>query len=191
MRVARQAAPRLVGPRPPENLHQPRGARRLPLDLGGDQPGLAVGIGVISAEDQTAVEPARLVEPLEVVPVPGDQDPPHPCRVVQDGVVGDAPVRPPGLLGCEDVVPEPPQGQGHVVVNVLVRLTSQWQEVRVPWDHFRHFAHWAGPDSRGRPGDLFHPENLSAVNLCFGAWLFPATAERRHAVEIESICLDR
>ena len=72
-----------------------------------------------------------------------------------------------------------------------IPLTGDWQEVRVPWDRFRHFAQWAGPADRGRPGDRFHPENLNALNVCFGAWLFPETADRPHAVEIEGIWLDR
>ncbi len=72
-----------------------------------------------------------------------------------------------------------------------IPLTGDWQEVRVPWDRFRHFAHWAGPADRGRPGDRFHPENLSALNVCFGAWLFPQTADHPHAVEIEGLWLDR
>ncbi len=73
----------------------------------------------------------------------------------------------------------------------IVPLTGDWQEVRVPWDRFRHFTHWAGPADRGRPGDRFHPENLNALNVCFGAWLFPKTADRPHAVEIKGIWLDR
>ncbi|MGC8644434.1 MAG: hypothetical protein ACP5XB_31610 [Isosphaeraceae bacterium] len=72
-----------------------------------------------------------------------------------------------------------------------IPLTGDWQDVRVPWDRFRHFAHWAGPADRGSPGDHFHVETLSALNVCFGAWLFPKTADRPHAIEIENIWLDR
>lgn len=72
-----------------------------------------------------------------------------------------------------------------------VPLTSDWQDVRVPWERFRHFAHWAGPAHRGGPGDRFHPENLVALNVCFGSWLFPGAADHPHAIEIEGIWLDR
>ncbi len=72
-----------------------------------------------------------------------------------------------------------------------IPLTHDWREVRVPWERFRHFAHWSGPADRGRASDRFHPENLSALNVCFGAWLFPKHADRPQAIEIESIWLDR
>jgi hypothetical protein len=69
MRVVREAAAGLIDPHAPEDLHQPGGSFRLPLDHGLDQAGRVVGVGVVPAEHQPAVELARLVKALEVVPV--------------------------------------------------------------------------------------------------------------------------
>jgi hypothetical protein len=67
-------------------------------------------------------------------------------------------------------------------------LTTDWRDVRVPLTSLRHFAHWAGnPPGRGGADDRLHPREISSVNVCFGAWLYPDHAAEPHTVEIESI----
>jgi len=67
-------------------------------------------------------------------------------------------------------------------------LTTNWRDVRVPLTSLRHFAHWAGnPPGRGGTDDHLHPSEISSVNVCFGAWLYPAHAAEPHSIEIESI----
>jgi hypothetical protein len=71
-----------------------------------------------------------------------------------------------------------------------VPLKTEWQEIRLPLSTLRHFAHWGtSPQGRGSVDDRFRPENVAAVNICFGAWLFPQHASEQHIVEIEEIAL--
>jgi len=71
-----------------------------------------------------------------------------------------------------------------------VPLTTEWQEIRLPLFALRHFAHWgSSPQGRGGKDDRFRPENVAAVNVCFGAWLFPQRASEQHIVEIEEIAM--
>ena len=72
-----------------------------------------------------------------------------------------------------------------------VPLTTEWKEVRIPLASLRYFKHWGRPPAgRGGEGDPLRPENLAAVNVCFGTWLFPKHAAEKHAVEIESITVE-
>lgn len=72
-----------------------------------------------------------------------------------------------------------------------VPLTPDWREVRVPLAALRHWAHWDGsPPGRGQPGDRVRPGELSGVNLCFGAWLYPGHAAEPHTIEVESITVE-
>jgi hypothetical protein len=72
-----------------------------------------------------------------------------------------------------------------------VPLTTRWQRVRLPLASLRHWVHWGGsPAGRGLAGDRVHPEELSGVNVCFGAWLFPEHAAEAHAIEIECIAVE-
>jgi hypothetical protein len=71
----------------------------------------------------------------------------------------------------------------------VIELSDRWQEIVVPVDQLRFFAHWAHPGSRGGPGDRFHPENVESVNFCFGAWLVGDRAARPHGIEVEEVSL--
>jgi hypothetical protein len=72
-----------------------------------------------------------------------------------------------------------------------VPLTTAWQEVRVPLASLHYMAHWGGsPATRGGKGDKPQPESFESVNVCFGAWLFPAHAAEAHTVEVESISVE-
>jgi hypothetical protein len=70
-------------------------------------------------------------------------------------------------------------------------LTTEWREARLPLASLRFFPHWAGnPPSRGGNGDRFQPQEVSAVNVCFGAWLYPDATAQPHTIEIERITLE-
>ena len=67
-------------------------------------------------------------------------------------------------------------------------LTTEWREIEAPLSNLRHFAGWGFcPPERGGPGDRFRPENVAALQLSFGAWLYPGHAGEAHAAEIQSI----
>jgi hypothetical protein len=71
-----------------------------------------------------------------------------------------------------------------------VPLTTAWQALRVPLSDLRLFTHWAGnPPGRGGEGDHVRPDNLAAVNVGFGAWLYPDHPAESHTVDLESIAL--
>jgi hypothetical protein len=71
-----------------------------------------------------------------------------------------------------------------------VPLTAEWQALKIPLDKLKYFAHWGiGPAGRGGPEDRLKPGNILAVNICFGAWLFPQTALEPHAIEIQEVSL--
>ncbi len=72
-----------------------------------------------------------------------------------------------------------------------VTLTREWQEIVVPLSRLRYFAHWIHPQGRGGDGDRFRPEQVGAVNVCFGAWLYGDRSQQPHGLDIESITLDR
>lgn len=72
-----------------------------------------------------------------------------------------------------------------------VPLTTQWQEIVVPLDRLRFFSHWSHPAQRGGEGNHFDPQQVNAVNICFGAWLYGPRSSKPHGFEIESILLDR
>ena len=71
----------------------------------------------------------------------------------------------------------------------VIPLTEGWREIVVPLDDFRFFSHWQHPSGRGGRGDRFHPENVQAVNFCFGAWLFGNRAAQPHGIEVQSVTL--
>ncbi|MCX7046188.1 MAG: cellulase family glycosylhydrolase [Candidatus Sumerlaeota bacterium] len=73
-----------------------------------------------------------------------------------------------------------------------VPLTTDWKDIRVPLSTLRYFTHWVNADDTrlGKTPASLRPENLSAVNVCFGAWLFPGHTDEPHGIEIESITLE-
>jgi hypothetical protein len=71
-----------------------------------------------------------------------------------------------------------------------VPLTTEWREQHVPLSEFRYFAHWrSGPAHRGGEGDRLRVEDVAAVNVCFGSWLYPDHFAEPHTIEIERIAL--
>jgi hypothetical protein len=72
-----------------------------------------------------------------------------------------------------------------------IPLTTQWQDIRIPFRALSYFRHWADtPESRGGEGDVLHPADLVAVSVCFGAWLYPEHFAEPHTVEVESVAVE-
>lgn len=67
-----------------------------------------------------------------------------------------------------------------------VKLTPEWRTILIPVKSLRLFSHW-DPQIAERAGEHLRLSRLKQVNLCFGRWLFPAVADRQHAVEISEI----
>ncbi len=72
-----------------------------------------------------------------------------------------------------------------------VTLTPDWQEIVIPLNRLRFFPHWVHPAGRGSEADHFQPEQVGAVNICFGAWLYGDRSNQPHGFEVESITLDQ
>lgn len=72
-----------------------------------------------------------------------------------------------------------------------IELTQEWRRITISLEELQFFPHWAHPDDRGTNGDRLGVENLTAVNFCFGAWLFGNRAGKPHGIEIESASLVR
>lgn len=70
-----------------------------------------------------------------------------------------------------------------------IPITQKWQRIVVPLKNLRFFGHWTHPAERGKPEDHLRLDELSAVNFCFGAWLYGDRAPMAHGVEIESASL--
>jgi hypothetical protein len=70
-----------------------------------------------------------------------------------------------------------------------IALSDRWQEIVVPLDRLRFYPHWAHPENRGGPKDHFHPENVDAVNFCFGAWQFGNRSAEPHGIEVQEVLL--
>ena len=73
-----------------------------------------------------------------------------------------------------------------------VPLTGDWRDQRVPLASLKFFQHWAGVPAvgRGGAGDHLNPQNIAALNVCFGAWLTPGHFNSPHAIEIERIAIE-
>lgn len=69
-------------------------------------------------------------------------------------------------------------------------ITTDWKELRIPWRDLRFFSHWEHPGNRGAKGDQPHPERISAINLCFGAWQMAKESGGRHGFEVQSISVE-
>lgn len=71
-----------------------------------------------------------------------------------------------------------------------IDLTQDWRAIKLPLAELRYFEHWkSGPKGRGGEGDRLRPENLSAVSVCFGAWLLGEDYAKPHAIEIQDVSL--
>lgn len=68
----------------------------------------------------------------------------------------------------------------------VVPLTTEWQTIRIPLGKLTLFSQW-GKGYAERAGPHLRLSRLEAINICFGKWLFGATADKPHAVEIAEI----
>ena len=75
---------------------------------------------------------------------------------------------------------------GGVAWGTVIKLTSEWQTVRIPVKELRFFSHWY-PESVKSAGSHLRLSRLQKINVCFGRWLFPDKADQPHAIEISAI----
>lgn len=68
-------------------------------------------------------------------------------------------------------------------------LAPQWQTTRMRTEELKFWRHWWHPANRGGPDDHFRPEHLHAVQICFGAWLYPQHRDQVHCVDVDLIGL--
>ena len=73
--------------------------------------------------------------------------------------------------------------------NVL--LTTEWKDIRLPLTALRYWGHWSGcPPNRGGNDDRIKPGEISGVNVCFGAWLYPGHVDEPHSIELENMTVE-
>jgi hypothetical protein len=72
----------------------------------------------------------------------------------------------------------------------ILKLTPEWREIRIPLRELTYFSQWAHPKTRGGEGDRPNGGRIAAVNVCFGAWLYPETRTARHGFDIQSVALE-
>lgn len=68
----------------------------------------------------------------------------------------------------------------------VVPLTPEWRTVRIPVRELKLFTQW-GKEHAAHAGPHLRLSHLSAVNVCFGKWLFREKAGEPHAFEIAEI----
>ena len=73
-----------------------------------------------------------------------------------------------------------------------IPLATEWQDVRLSVRELRHFAHWGGtPQGRGGADDYCRVENLAALSITYGAWLYPEHLDEPHSIEVEFARLEQ
>lgn len=87
----------------------------------------------------------------------------------------------------------------------VVPLTTKWRHIGIPLGRLKHTAitdlpqpapknivHLEkGPAGRGGRGDRLRIKDIEAVNFSFGGRLFPYRLDKPHAIELESITLEK
>ena len=71
-----------------------------------------------------------------------------------------------------------------------VPLIQQWHTIRVPLNDLRFFSNWPHPEQRGNEGDMLNLQDLTSLNICFGAWLYGEHAGEQHGFEIQDIAVE-
>lgn len=70
----------------------------------------------------------------------------------------------------------------------VVPLSHSWDEVCLPLRELKLYRHWDFvPAHRGGSDDRLNPGKLTAVHVCFGAWLYPGHENEVHCIQIEKI----
>lgn len=72
-----------------------------------------------------------------------------------------------------------------------VKLKDNWESISIPISELKYFSYWrrGTKSQRGGVGDKLRPENIEAVNVCFGAWLYGEDRIKPHAIEIQEVAL--
>ncbi len=84
----------------------------------------------------------------------------------------------------------PKLGADGVPWGTTVKITSEWQEIRIPLADFTFFRHCPDPQARGGEGDSPQGAETRSVGLCFGAWQYPETRAAPHGFAIQSVGLE-
>lgn len=77
---------------------------------------------------------------------------------------------------------------GGVPWGTVVPLTTEWQTLHIPLNKLRLFTQW-GKEYAAQAGPHLRLSRLTAVNVCFGKWLFREAANEPHAIEVAAIGL--
>jgi hypothetical protein len=77
---------------------------------------------------------------------------------------------------------------GGVPWGTEVRLTPEWQTVRIPVRSLRLFTQW-GQALAAQAGPHLRLSRLQSVNVCFGKWLYREHADEPHGFEIAEIAV--
>lgn len=67
-----------------------------------------------------------------------------------------------------------------------VPLSTEWREVRLPYDKLHYFSHYANMPKL-EPGETPDARLLEGVDLLFGRWLCTDTVDRAHGFEVEYV----
>jgi len=87
----------------------------------------------------------------------------------------------------------------------VVPLTTKWQQISIPLSQLKHTAitdlpqpcpkrleyRQKGPAGRGGENDRLRIKDIEAIQFSFGARLFPDRLDRPHAIELQSITLEK
>lgn len=66
-----------------------------------------------------------------------------------------------------------------------LKLTREWQEIRVPFAELAYFKHWGLPDLR--PGEKPDARKMTVARFMFGNWISHGTADKPHGFEVSSL----
>ncbi len=70
----------------------------------------------------------------------------------------------------------------------VVSIGTDWQDICIPLEKLSYFAHWEGASAREPAvNQTIDPRRLSAVHVCYGAWLYPGYENETHCFELERI----
>jgi len=65
-------------------------------------------------------------------------------------------------------------------------LTTEWQEIRVPFEKLRYFSHYANMPKL-EPGETPDARKLIGIGFTFGRWICADTVDKAHGFEVEYV----
>ncbi len=82
------------------------------------------------------------------------------------------------------------QSDGKVWGNASLPISSEWQDVLLPYTVMNYFHHW-GNLPPVKDGELPNEDLLTDIRFCYGAWLCRSTLDKPHGFEVQSVKLVR